>query len=112
MSRSTTEPSGPRLRSCSSPPRPTGSGGQRGRWLAAVLALTMAAAACGGGRSDSGAGDDGSSDTSAVGQPSAEAFGDLASPCGPVDGEANDGFIVVGDCDGDALAAHLSRFGG
>ena len=29
-----------------------------------------------------------------------------------VDGEANDGFIVVGDCDGDALAAHLSRFGG
>ena len=27
------------------------------------------------------------------------------------DGEANDGFIVVGDCDGDALAAHLSRLG-
>ena len=59
------------------------------RCLAAVLVLALAAAACGGGRSDGGAGGDGSSDTSATDQPTAETFGDLASPCGPADGESN-----------------------
>ncbi len=53
--------------------------------LAVVMALGLLATACGSGRSDSADGGGGSTDTTTAAA-TAEAFGDLASPCGTTDG--------------------------
>ena len=53
------------------------------RLVAVVMALGLLAAACGGGRSDSGGSDNPTATTTASGE---ESFGTLPSPCGPAEG--------------------------